>query len=261
MHIFACKMQKLSKLKEAALRLISIFDTDRWSEQTSVEIQPLVNGWLSSAVMPCHCAKMKMQYISDFFSFSVPHFYEIKINEGNSGQHNGLMRKDFWQEQSAPVLPLTLNHTGCTSFSHALPASLLFNTVSFVMYQMQISTYCPHICCGRKSLPQWCSGCCPILSWINTGAICRLADTEMFVFQGYPPPSLYSSWPLTSQTQRGRDGKSLQLLQVTVISTLRAARVGWETWTTASTAFVVFQRSKFKVVRGPMTKTRRNVKL
>lgn len=44
MHIFACKMQKLSKLKEAALRLISIFDTDRWSEQTSVEIQPLVNG-------------------------------------------------------------------------------------------------------------------------------------------------------------------------------------------------------------------------
>lgn len=194
-----------------------------------------------------------------FFSFSVPHFYEININKGNSGQHNGVMRKDFGRNKVP--LSFLLPSTGCTSFSHALPASLLFNTVSFVMYQMQISTYCPHICCGRKSLPQWCSGCCPILSWINTGAICRLADTEMFVFQGYPPPSLYSSWPLTSQTQRGRDSKSLQLLQVTVISTLRAARVGWETWTTASTAFIVFQRSKFKIARGPLMKMRKNVKL
>lgn len=83
--------------------------------------------------------------------------------------------------------------------------------ISFVMYQTQISMYCPHICHGRRSLQQWCSGCCPILSWINTGAICRLADTEMFVFQTNPPLSLYSNWPLPSQLQRGRDGESLQL--------------------------------------------------
>lgn len=89
--------------------------------------------------------------------------------------------EESWQKQGTPVPRLTLDHTGCTSFSSALPASLLFNTVSFVTYQMQTSTYCPHICCGsRGSLPRWYSGCCPILSWINTRAICRLADTEMF---------------------------------------------------------------------------------
>lgn len=155
-----------------------------------------------------------------------------------------------WHNHDAPFPPLSLQHTDCTSSSHALPASLLFNTVSFVMYQTQISTYCPHICCGRRSLPQWCSGCCPILSWINTGAICRLADTEMFVFQGNPPPSLYSSWPLPSQTQRRRDGKRLQLLQVTLISSSRATVAGRETRMTWNLVFGV--KIINKVVRGPM---------
>lgn len=65
------------------------------------------------------------------------------------------------------------------------------------------STYCPHICCGRGRLPHWCSGCCPALSWINTAAICRLADAVMFVFQGesnllsfYPRRPLSLSLPL-----------------------------------------------------------------
>lgn len=101
-----------------------------------------------------------------------------------------------WQKHGAPIPPLTLDHTGCTSYSHDLPASPLFNTISFVMYQTQTSTYCPHICCGRRSLLQWCSGYRPILSWINTRAICRLADTEMFVFQGNPHPSFTPVTPV-----------------------------------------------------------------
>lgn len=117
-------------------------------------------------------------------------------------RHNSLMGKDLGRNMVPPSFPFTLHHTSCTSSSHALPASPLFNTVSFVMYQTQISTQCPRICCGRRTLPHRCSGCCPILSWINTGASCRLADTEMFVFQGNPPPSLHSSWPLPSQTAR-----------------------------------------------------------
>lgn len=50
----------------------------------------------------------------------------------------------------------------------------------------------------KRSLLQWWSGRRPIFSWINTRAIClgRLADTEMFVFQGSPLPSLYFSSPL-----------------------------------------------------------------
>lgn len=35
---------------------------------------------------------------------------------------------------------------------YLIRASLLFNTFSFVIYQIQTSTYCPHICCGRRSL-------------------------------------------------------------------------------------------------------------
>lgn len=63
----------------------------------------------------------------------------------------------------------------------------------------------------------WCVGCCPILSWINTRAICRLADTEMFVFQGNLPSTFPSSslppphTPSSPQTQRWRIGKSLPL--------------------------------------------------
>lgn len=52
MHIFACKMEKLSKRKAAALRLISIWNTDKWWEQTSVESHPLVN--VCSVHESCH---------------------------------------------------------------------------------------------------------------------------------------------------------------------------------------------------------------
>lgn len=63
----------------------------------------------------------------------------------------------------------------------------------------------------------WCSGFCPIFSWINTSSICRLADTVMFAFQGNLPPSLPSSSALLSQTQRWRVSKSLSTEQSTGI--------------------------------------------
>lgn len=64
----------------------------------------------------------------------------------------------------------------------------------------------PHMPPKGESRPQRCSGCCPILSWINTGAICRLADTEMFVFQGDSTslPSLQLT-PCLSNAEGKRD--------------------------------------------------------
>lgn len=73
-----------------------------------------------------------------------------------------------WQRYGGPFHHRTVRHTRSTTSTPALPASPLLDAISFVMYQMQMSKYCPHICCGKRSLLQWCSGCCPILSWINT---------------------------------------------------------------------------------------------
>ncbi len=155
--------------------------------------------------MPSHCTVMQITihcWVFHTLFLIVPHFCAINIHKNTVMQRSDEM-EGYWQKHGAPLSPFALYHTGGTSSSYALPASLLFNTVSFVKYQTRNSTHCPRICRGR-SLPRWCSGCWPILSWINTGAICRLADTKMFVFQGDPPPSLYSSWPLPSQNAKGK---------------------------------------------------------
>lgn len=116
----------------------------------------------------------------------------------------------------------------------------------------KIATHWPHICHETRSLPQWCSGCCPILSWINTGAICRLADTKMFVFQGNPPPSLYSSWPLPFQTQRGENDESFKLNMWASNWTRHCDVQHWSSWDRPS-GFFFCVRAKVEEDEKPET--------
>lgn len=120
----------------------------------------------------------------------------------------------FNKEESWQKYPFFLpNFPPRPPFSHAIPPRCSIPShLSCIKCKLQCTalTYA-----GEKGV--WCSGFCPIFSWINTSSICRLADTVMFAFQGNLPPSLPSSSPLLSQTQRWRVSKSLSTEQSTVI--------------------------------------------
>ena len=96
------------------------------------------------------------------------------------------MRVWWGSWQKSLLLPSTIPAAPHPAMPYQHPRCSIPSHLSCIKWK--ISTFCPHM--EERSLPHWCSGCRPILSWINTGAICRLADMEMFVFQGDPPPSL-----------------------------------------------------------------------
>lgn len=49
--------------------------------------------------------------------------YLLNLNISKSNFPNMMVNENgWWQKHGAPIPTLTLNHTGCTSSSHALPA-------------------------------------------------------------------------------------------------------------------------------------------
>lgn len=193
MHIFACKMQRLSKREAAARRLISIFSTDRWSAQTSVEIQPLVNeGFVQQK---CHIIVQTRLF----------------DEEGS------------WQKHGAPVLPFYPPPYQLYLIQPCL------TSIPAVQYRL----ICHVSSANFNALPShmlWKKDSATPMLWLPSNPQLNKHRGQLQVGRHWDVCLSRQSAALPSLqlTPSLSDGKSSQLLQVTVISRNRAAVVSRE---------------------------------
>lgn len=151
MHILARTRQKA-----AALGLVSIFMTGRWSEQTSVETHPSVNEY--SPVRRCHCN-----------AFQIVSFCLIFIDIIKVPQCSGFARKNRQKLTSQPhqlyLIQLCISGipaVQCSRVSHVLNANFIVPP-SHMLWKMESATVMIRLLANpqlSKSRTHWQVGRC-----------------------------------------------------------------------------------------------------